>query len=611
MTIKSTGPLGLDADIKPEFPQQPYKGPIPAWTPPASIEYLVVAGGGGGADWSGGGANAGGGGAGGLLQGTLSSLTNTYSITVGRKGGNNVNGSNSTFAGLTAIGGGAGQGQGSGRANSGGSGGGAGQDGQPGSGTAGQGHDGGPSQHSNNYGSSGGGGAGGVGRGLGGGNGVQSSITGSPVWYACGGSGTNNADARDDATGWTDGGNFGHGGRGGRNGGSGRTDGSDGIVIVAYQGSPKYTGGSVDTTSRAGWTVHKFTSDGTLAQITMTAPDVTDPERPVSLGQFYAGGKRVPSGITGKNGPIPSSGPIKFSDFYGAAKFGIMNKAANIWQSILANQNVWWWQSTSNGAAATKQVQATEFKYPGYGELYGTVDEAGSTKSSSVGSNHMIQWDGNYGNRSGDPGNSGSDEFFYKPSEHPDLAGKVEKIIVRAWAGGGAGKDWRGNEALGRNSGGGGAYFEITDVDTINNGIRVLVGRGGQGRSDGRIPDSWGNGGSGGPTELYKVSDGAMIAKIAPGNGTGWGRAYDTNSFGSVALNPLHTNPVSGQGAHSEWGGGGPNRGTADYGGGTGGGHQGSTKQADDPAAAGGCFDGGGSARGGNGRVILTFVLKK
>lgn len=47
---------------------------------------------------------------------------------------------------------------------------------------------------------------------------------------------------------------------------------------------------------------------------------------PHSLSEYYAGGGLVPAGAAGINGPIPSSGQIKISDFYGAsARMGIYN----------------------------------------------------------------------------------------------------------------------------------------------------------------------------------------------------------------------------------------------------------------------------------------------
>lgn len=40
---------------------------------------------------------------------------------------------------------------------------------------------------------------------------------------------------------------------------------------------------------------------------------------PISLSEYYAGGAYVPAGTTGVNGPVPTSGTISISDFYGAS----------------------------------------------------------------------------------------------------------------------------------------------------------------------------------------------------------------------------------------------------------------------------------------------------
>lgn len=40
---------------------------------------------------------------------------------------------------------------------------------------------------------------------------------------------------------------------------------------------------------------------------------------PISLSEYYAGGANVPSGTSGTNGPVPSSGTISISDFYGTS----------------------------------------------------------------------------------------------------------------------------------------------------------------------------------------------------------------------------------------------------------------------------------------------------
>ncbi len=40
---------------------------------------------------------------------------------------------------------------------------------------------------------------------------------------------------------------------------------------------------------------------------------------PVSLSEYYAGGTNVPSGTSGTNGPVPTSGAIAMSQFYGTS----------------------------------------------------------------------------------------------------------------------------------------------------------------------------------------------------------------------------------------------------------------------------------------------------
>jgi len=263
---------------------------------PLSVDYLVVAGGGGGAKFSGGG------GAGGLLQGTTSLSGGLYSVTVGAAGiggSSAINttptwggtGGNSIFNGVTAYGGGGGASRTTGNAglagNPGGSGGGASPaDNTPKTGglatPAGQGYKGGD-KIGNGWGGAGGGGAGAVGVdsslviGGNGGNGVQSSISGTATYYAGGGGGSSynnntaglgglggggngtgdNATVGGAATANTGGG----GGGGGYNSAKGG-DGGSGIVIISYVGAPVWTGGTV--TSSGGNTIHTFTTSGSL-----------------------------------------------------------------------------------------------------------------------------------------------------------------------------------------------------------------------------------------------------------------------------------------------------------------------------------------------------------
>jgi hypothetical protein len=262
-----------------------------------SINYLVVGGGGGGGGYGGGG-----GGAGGLLASSISVASGTtYTITVGAGGaggaavssaaGVGTSGSNSVIASIaTAIGGGGGGVGGTGySANgvSGGSGGGVGtgslSTGTAGSGTSGQGNAGGINNpNAPAYGGGGGGGASAVG-GSGtsttngnGGAGSASSISGTSVTYAGGGGagGYNSITAGTaGAGGGGAGSSTGVGASGSANTGGGAGGGAyfasqyaggtggSGIVIIAYLGAQRGTGGTV--TSSGGYTIHTFTSSST------------------------------------------------------------------------------------------------------------------------------------------------------------------------------------------------------------------------------------------------------------------------------------------------------------------------------------------------------------
>ena len=252
---------------------------------PGRFEGLVVGGGGGSAGGGSAGALLGGGGGGVvLLDGAIPATPNTIlQIKVG-VGGFTVpgygwdtfyasNGLNSSIDSIVALGGGRG-------GSNGGSGGGGG-----GLGTNGQGFNGG---------SSGGGGAGSAGNGVNGGNGRPSSITGQLVYYGGGGAGAQEGDP------W----NYGNPGLGGGLGGQkanspGGGSGygfnglfnalirsADGIVVMAYIGSSLsyisptliYT---LDTTSRPGYKIYKFTSGNGYIRFNGTSvPSSTTPSAP-------------------------------------------------------------------------------------------------------------------------------------------------------------------------------------------------------------------------------------------------------------------------------------------------------------------------------------------
>jgi hypothetical protein len=242
-----------------------------------SANYLVVAGGGGGGATAGGG----GGGAGGLLAGSVSLIASTaYTITIGSGGaGSSVNtatGTNGTNSSISAIataiaGGGGGANSTNNNGLSGGSGGGGSNTSSVGgAATSGQGYAGGGGASGPT--GAGGGGAGAVGanaagsNGGNGGVGATSTISGASVYYAGGGGGGGTVQG---SGGLGGGGNAGgpgvngtaNTGGGGGGGGTPGGNGGSGVVIIAYLGSQRGTGGTVTTSG--GYTIHTFTSSGT------------------------------------------------------------------------------------------------------------------------------------------------------------------------------------------------------------------------------------------------------------------------------------------------------------------------------------------------------------
>ena len=318
-SFAGNGTIRYNTDIQnPEW----YNGVTSTWFPfstyytssapsgPYNGNVLVVGGGGGGASRGGGG-----GGGGGVVTSTNYSFTpgTVYTATVGGGGAGGagdcnagVQGTNSSFTAVTtAVGGGGGGTVNGGNfqyATSGGSGGG-GSDGENGmtnaggAGTSGQGYAGGSGHQGGPYGGGGGGGAGAVGGnnpgsgsvGANGGDGTQSSITGSAVYYAGGGSaGVYNSGAGSGGTPGQGGGgtggsttssgtngtpgstNTGGGGGGGgisTNTGLGTNggNGGSGVIILSiptasYSGT--FTGAPTITTSGSN-TIITFTSSGT------------------------------------------------------------------------------------------------------------------------------------------------------------------------------------------------------------------------------------------------------------------------------------------------------------------------------------------------------------
>ena len=248
--------------------------PIPL---PLDIDYLLVAGGGGG-----GGNDAGGGGAGGLVSGSIVSLTpDSYPITVGLGGGGGTNGGggtggNTIFNSITALGGGGGGTRANVGAN-GGCGGGGGNNNSSG-GTGSQGGNGGSGAPDLALQSAGGGGGGAGGNGTNsttaivGGNGGNGTTWVDGTTYAGGGGGGFASGGSGGNSGAGGGGTGSHAsptsgvdGLGGGGGGAGAANtqagsGGDGVAIIRYLGTPQATGGTI--TEDVGYTYHTFTASG-------------------------------------------------------------------------------------------------------------------------------------------------------------------------------------------------------------------------------------------------------------------------------------------------------------------------------------------------------------
>jgi hypothetical protein len=225
-----------------------------------TVEVLVVGGGGGG-----GGKTGGGGGAGGLVhQESFSVKAGVQCVVVVGAGGakgsgttRGVNGENSRFRSLLAIGGGGGGYNGV-TGLSGGSGGGGGHGAAGGSGTSGQGYTGGTGYNGGNYGGGGGGGASEAGAdaqastGGNGGDGVEIPITGTATYYAGGGGGGTYSGGTLGLGGLGGGGdggasddgvaNTGGGGGGSKDNGVYAGNGGSGIVVVRYLTSSQIDG---------------------------------------------------------------------------------------------------------------------------------------------------------------------------------------------------------------------------------------------------------------------------------------------------------------------------------------------------------------------------------
>jgi hypothetical protein len=93
---------------------------------------------------------------------------------------------------------------------------------------------------------------------------------------------------------------------------------------------------------------------------------------PISISEYYAGAGYVPSGTSGTNGAVPSSGTISFSSFYGTSAFISPMKGLAIWGAVGYNS----WSATkviisSTGSFAADVSVASTARMGHYGTNYG------------------------------------------------------------------------------------------------------------------------------------------------------------------------------------------------------------------------------------------------
>lgn len=516
---------------------------------PRTVNVLAVAGGG-----SGGGSTGGGGGAGGVISTLTDVNPGSYAVVVGAGGaapGNQnigISGSNSSFNGLTAIGGGGGgytrAGGPVGSGLNGGSGGGS-QDyfsaSIAGLGTPLQGNPGGALGYAS---ASGGGGAGGAGLvteaanvGGTGGIGITSSISGTSRYYGGGGGGGsggagglggggNSADVGLAGTVNTGGGGGGGWSYASGNGGAG----GSGIVIISYPtGSMTATGGTITTSG--GNTIHTFTGNGTF---TVGVPT------PLVNALVVAGGGGGGSGAAGAaNGGGGGGGGVVYNNGYpigvqpysvtvGSGGAANANGANSVFDSITATGG------GSGGGLAALDVGGNGGS--GGGGSSATTGAAAGGVASPVGQGYNggasvggSPYRGGGGGGAGQVGSGSSPGYG-----GAGITNSISGVSVFYGGGGGAGAD--SGAGLG-GSGGGGAGVIYTSGTGGIAGTANTGGAGGGGASQGvSIPG--GAGGSG--IVIISYLTGSITATGGTITTSGSNTIHTFTSSGTFTVTAIH-----------------------------------------------------------------------
>ena len=563
-TINDTGYLALPAGNitqRPGYTVVTYTSGSGNWSVPTgvtSVEVLVVAGGGSGGSGSGNTTGtAGGGGAGGVVfngsYATTPGASIAYSVGAGgaavtSSGTSLVGlvGNNSTFGTITAYGGGYGGKDSTPGGNGGCGGGGPSGIGTRATGTAGQGFDGGITSYLANlaatgYGSGGGGGAGGQGgdgvtiQGGAGGPGRAYSITGTLTWYGGGGGAggsripTNNPGAGGLGGGgaggaWTVNGTAGTNGTGGGGGASGSNDGNtiisgkggDGIVIIAYTTPTSVSTGQTRYNTTIGqleyWNGTKWLPATPDMPSWYTAPGSV-------VGTVYSVGRNVDVTVRATT----ANGGVTYTLVEGLPGCSINSTTGRITGTL----------------TATSTIQNADITWPFSVKATNTLDSSYSIAEFKVTAKTEQVATFSY---------TGADQFWQVPVG-------VTAFKAKLW---GAGGGCQENDASGNGGGSGGFTTGTVALTSVNTGIRIMVGQGGQ---SGQSLNNGGGGAGGGLTGLFTdasaylaISDTDRSRAILIAGGGG-GESDQNNEFGGPGGGTSGGNSAAYSGAQGSTGG--------------------------------------------------------
>lgn len=101
---------------------------------------------------------------------------------------------------------------------------------------------------------------------------------------------------------------------------------------------------------------------------------------PISLSEYYAGGAYVPSGTSGVNGAVPTSGTISMSKFYGTSDVAFSPDGGTSAGSPVAADNV-------GATSASRTLSCTSpavWTFTRDGDTSGTASIASGNTSTSI-----------------------------------------------------------------------------------------------------------------------------------------------------------------------------------------------------------------------------------